>query len=165
MNRTRLPLAEMSIFSVMLAPLNSSVSMPAWPSTVSLPSPGFQTKVSLPAPSSAVSLPRPPLIEVVAVAADEDVVAVAAVERQLDLAGRERRGVDGVVAAEAVDRQLCRAASTCAMRHRGRQGPLTVTVPPLPDDLDRVGAGGAVDDDGVGLAVAGAAAGAPPGRG
>ena len=31
------------------------------PSTVSLPSPGFQTKVSLPLPSSATSLPRPPL--------------------------------------------------------------------------------------------------------
>ena len=49
-NRTRLPLAEMSMFSLTLAPLNSSVSLPPWPSTVSLPSPGFQTKVSSPAP-------------------------------------------------------------------------------------------------------------------
>ena len=57
---TRLPLAEMSIFSAMLAPLKSIVSVPSWPSTVSLPSPGFHTKVSSPAPSSAVSLPRPP---------------------------------------------------------------------------------------------------------
>src|SRR6516164_4751402 len=37
------------------------VSVPAWPSTVSLPSPGFQMKVSLPLPSRAVSLPRPPV--------------------------------------------------------------------------------------------------------
>ena len=48
----RLPLAEMSIFSATLAPLNCSVSVPAWPSTVSLPSPGFQTKVSLPPPGT-----------------------------------------------------------------------------------------------------------------
>ena len=36
------------------------MSEPAWPSTVSLPSPGFQTKVSSPAPIRATSLPRPP---------------------------------------------------------------------------------------------------------
>ena len=60
-SRTCPPLAEMSIFSAMLAPLNSSVSVPAWPSTVSLSSPGFQTNVSSPAPSKARSLPSPPL--------------------------------------------------------------------------------------------------------
>ena len=90
-NRTRLPLAEMSIFSLMLAPLNSSVSLPAWPSTVSLPSPGFQTKVSSPAPSEAVSLPRPPMTRSLPCAADDLVVAVAAVDREVDLAGLERR--------------------------------------------------------------------------
>ena len=36
---------------------------------------------------------------------------------------------------------------------------MTVKLDPAPADLDRVGAVGAVDDDGVGLAVAGAAAG------
>ena len=77
-NRTRPPLAEMSMFSAMLAPLNSSVSVPAWPSTMSLPSPGFQMNVSLPAPSSATSSPRPPVDDVVAVAADQRVVALAA---------------------------------------------------------------------------------------
>ena len=59
-NRTRWPLAEMSIFSLTSAPLKSIVSLPSWPSTVSLPSPGFQTKVSSPAPMSATSLPRLP---------------------------------------------------------------------------------------------------------
>ena len=49
-SRSRLPLAERSMFSLTLAPLNSMVSLPSWPSTVSLPSPGFQTKVSSPAP-------------------------------------------------------------------------------------------------------------------
>ena len=38
-------------------PLKTIVSLPAWPSTVSLPSPGFQMKVSSPAPSRAASLP------------------------------------------------------------------------------------------------------------
>src|SRR5262245_53062680 len=57
----RLPLAEMSMVSPMLAPLNRSVSVPAWPSTVSLASPGFQMNVSSPAPSNATSLPVPPM--------------------------------------------------------------------------------------------------------
>ena len=57
----RPPFAEMSMFSAMFAPLNSIVSMPSWPSSVSLSSPGFQTKTSSPAPMRAVSLPSPPL--------------------------------------------------------------------------------------------------------
>ena len=61
-NSARPPLAEIVMFSAMLAPLKSIVSKPAWPSTVSLSSPGFQTKVSSPAPIRAVSLPSPPLI-------------------------------------------------------------------------------------------------------
>ena len=55
--RTRPPLAEMSMFSSTLAPLKRSVSVPAWPSTVSLPSPGSHWKTSSPAPSRAMSLP------------------------------------------------------------------------------------------------------------
>ena len=80
------------MFSSTLAPLNTSVSVPCRPSTTSLPSPGFQTKVSLPVPRKATSLPRPPYHGVVAVTADQHVVAVAA--------------GDGVVAGAAIDRQL-----------------------------------------------------------
>ena len=40
---------------------------------------------------------------VVAGAADEDVVAVAAVRRELDCASLEPRGLDDVIAGEAVD--------------------------------------------------------------
>ena len=99
-NRTRLPLAEMSMFSSTLAPLNSSVSVPSWPSTVSLPSPGFQTKVSLPAPRKATSLPRPPMMMSLPsppssmsspCAADDGVVAGAAVDGELIDAGRQAR--------------------------------------------------------------------------
>ena len=38
-------------------PLNSSVSVPSWPSTTSLPSPGSHWNTSSPAPRKAVSLP------------------------------------------------------------------------------------------------------------
>ena len=102
-NSARPPLAEMSMFSAMLAPLNCSVSMPAWPSTVSLSSPGFQTKVSSPAPMQRDVVAVAAVDEVVALAADQHVVAEAAVERQLHCAGREAGGVDHVVAAQAVD--------------------------------------------------------------
>ena len=120
-NRTRLPLAEMSIFSVALEPLKSIVSKPACPSTVSLPSPGFQTKVSSPAPMRATSLPRPPIDQVVALAADEDVVAVAAVEGQGDRIRLETARVDGVVAREGVDRELVARRFAPRDVHRGGQ--------------------------------------------
>ena len=80
--------------------------MPAWPSTVSLSSPGFQTNVSLPAPSNASVVAVAADDEVVALAAEEHVGTQAAVEREADHAGGERRGVDRVVAAPAVDDQL-----------------------------------------------------------
>jgi hypothetical protein len=64
------------------------VSNPPWPSTLSLPSPGFQMKVSSPSPRSATSLPVP-LMTVIAVAPDHPVTAVAAVDRELDQAGTE----------------------------------------------------------------------------
>ena len=99
-NRTRLPLAETSMFSATLAPLKSIVSVPAWPSTVSLPSPGFQTKVSSPAPIRATSLPRPPSMKSLPsppismsspCAAEDRVVAGAAVDRQPDHARGQGR--------------------------------------------------------------------------
>ena len=95
--------------------VEGSVSSPAWPSTVSLPSPGFQTNVSSPAPRSAVSLPRPPVIDVVAVAAEQTVVAVAAgdrvvaraaVDREADQRGQAVAGGDDVVAAVGVDDEV-----------------------------------------------------------
>ncbi len=61
-NSVRPPLAKMLICSAASEPLNSIVSKPAWPSSVSLSSPGFHTKVSSPAPMNAVSLPSPPTI-------------------------------------------------------------------------------------------------------
>ena len=166
-NRTRLPLAERSMFSLALEPLNCIVSVPSWPSTVSLPSPGFHTKVSSPAPMKATSLPRPPMIEVVAVAADQHVVAVAAddlvvagaaVHRQLDHAGGQRGRVDGVVAAQSVDDELVVGALGAADRHSGRQAG-HLEAGPAPAIWTLSALFGAVDDDGVGLAVAGAAAG------
>ena len=54
--RSRPPLAEASMFSPMLLPLKSMVSVPSWPSSVSLPSPGSHWKRSSPAPRNATSL-------------------------------------------------------------------------------------------------------------
>ena len=55
--RARWPLADTSMLSPMFEPLNSSLSVPAWPSTTSLPSPGSHVNVSSPAPIKATSLP------------------------------------------------------------------------------------------------------------
>ena len=89
-SRSRLPLADRSMFSLMLAPLNCKVSLPPWPSTMSLPSPGFHTNVSSPAPRKADVVAASADDQVVALAAGEDVVAVAAVERQRDHARLQR---------------------------------------------------------------------------
>ena len=59
-NSTRGPLAETSKFSATPAPLNSMMSLPAWPSIVSLPSPGSQRNESSPAPRRPRSSPRLP---------------------------------------------------------------------------------------------------------
>ena len=139
------PLAEMSMFSLTLAPLNTSVSVPAWPSTVSLPSPGFQTNVSLPAPSRAVSLPCAANDEVVALAADDLVIAGAAIDREVDLAGLEGGGVDGVVAGEAVDRERVEGALGAGERHLRRQS-VDHHARAAAGDRDGVVAGRAVDD-------------------
>ncbi len=81
--------------------------MPAWPSTMSLPSPGFQTNVSSPAPMKRDVVAVAAVDQVVALAADQDVVAVAAVEREL----RSRRpaaldALIDVVAAQALTVRL-----------------------------------------------------------
>ena len=87
--------------------------VPPWPSTVSLPSPGFQTKVSLPRREGRV-VAATAVDEVVAGAADDDVIAVAAVEREVGLAGMQPRSVDGVVAGASIDDEQSR----CRVRRR-----------------------------------------------
>ena len=139
-NRTRLPLAEMSMFSLMLAPLNSSVSLPRLAldgvaAVAGVPDEGVVARAHQGRVVAAAAVD-----EVVAGAADDGVVAVAAVEREVDLAGVEPGGVDGVVAGAAVDDERVDAASapaivTCAA------SPLTATDAPLLDDVDRVVAG------------------------
>ena len=49
--------ADSSSTSPMFEPLKSTASVPLWPSTVSLPSPGSHWKRSLPLPISATSAP------------------------------------------------------------------------------------------------------------
>ncbi len=53
----RPPLAEAVKVSSPSLPLNSIVSVPSWPSTVSEPSPGSHCITSLPAPRKITSFP------------------------------------------------------------------------------------------------------------
>ena len=105
-------------------------------------------RTSSPAPPKSVSLP---------VAADQDVVAVAAVLRELDRAGRQARGFHDVVAGQGVDRQPVVGRLGAGDVHLGGQAE-DGDAARIAGDHDRVGVVGAVDDDGVGLAVARAAA-------
>ena len=154
---TRPPFAEMSISSLMLAPLKTSVSLPVPPSTVSLPSPGFQTKRVVARTKRGHVIPAPAVDEVASRAAGDGVVAIAAVDREIDLPGVEPGRVDDVVSDAAVDdkqvsagigaldRDLCRQAID---GHRRAAG----------DYADRVVGRGAVDSDGIRDGVALAAA-------
>ena len=58
----RTPFGESVKISAMTLPWNSSVSVPACPSTMSLPSPGFQMNRSSPSPPNSTSLPPRELI-------------------------------------------------------------------------------------------------------
>ena len=148
------------------------VSVPSWPSTTSLPSPGAQRNVSLPAPRKATSspwspiaesLPSPPSSDVGAGAAGDRVVAGPAVEDELDGAGRQAGGVDAVVAAEApftVSESVASAWSIVTWAER----PVTEMAAADQRDIDRVFAAAAVDGDAVELAVARWRRRSPPGR-
>src|SRR5262249_25830695 len=162
----RLPLAEMSIFSRLASPLNWSVSVPAWPSTVSLPSPGFQTNVSLPALPVMVSLPATPLIVRLiwpGLSAEASMVSLPAppLTTSVSLAAsapgarplcgqsvtaHRCAGVGGgvaVVAGGAVDDPLVRLAVALAASRRRRE---------VDGDLLDVGSGEIVHRDAVGAA-------------
>ena len=132
---------------------------------MSLPSPGFHTKVSLPSPMKATSLPRPPMMMSLPSPPSSmsspslpviDVVAGAAVDGQPDHGGGQSGGVDRVVAAEGIDDERVVGPFGALDGHQGRQ-PGDGEAGAAAGDLDGVGAVGAVDDDRVGLAVAGAA--------
>ena len=98
----------MSMFSLAFEPKNSIVSVPSWPSMVSLPS-RIHWKTSSPTPRNATSLPLSPAVfaiaaeeHVGALPAQERVVAGPAIDGQLDDAGGQRGGRHGVVAAHAL---------------------------------------------------------------
>ena len=112
--RRRLPLAVSSICSAALEPLKSSVSLPAWPSTVSLPSPGSHWKWSSPAAEEGgvgsdvavdVVVAFAAVEGVCSVAAAEVVVAVAALQGECGDGGEAVLAGDRVVAVEAGDDQ------------------------------------------------------------
>ena len=105
--RTRWPLAERSMISLMPEPLNSRVSVPAWPSTVSLPSPGSHRNDVVAGAQQG---------HVVAVLAVDEVVAVAA-EQRVDAVAAEER----VVARPAVDGELDQGGQVAGGREACRR--------------------------------------------
>src|SRR5262249_48334836 len=112
----------------------------------------------LPRPAVEHVVAGPAAERVVAGAADQDVVAVAAVRRELDGVGRQARGFHRVVAGQGVDREPVPGGLGAGDVDLGGQAedgnPGRVAA-----DHDHVVAAGAFDGDGVGRAVAGAAAG------
>src|SRR5204863_4701328 len=90
-------------------------------------------------------------------AAGQGVVPGAAVQNQLDQLARvgrgEVRGVHAVVPAEGVHRQRVVPALRANDVHEGNRAHGGVDARPDGLDLGDVVAGGAVEDDGVGLAV------------
>ena len=81
------------MLSPTLLPLKSSASLPPWPSTTSLPSPGSHWKVSLPPPRRASVGALVAVDEVVAAAAEERLGAGAADERVVAGAALDRHGL------------------------------------------------------------------------
>ena len=102
--RTREPFAPIPMRSPMFEPLKSRVSLPASPSTVSLPSPGSHWKWSSPVPRRRGVGADVAVDEVVAGAADQHLGAVVAEQRVVAGAAvhGERHRVHGVEDADLV---------------------------------------------------------------
>ena len=159
--RSRWPLADASKLSLAALPLNTILSLPSWPSTVSLPSPGSHWKASSPAPSRAVSLPcwpstkslpSPPSrksapFEPRIVSLPVPPSTVIAIRR-----GEVPGGAEAVVAAVGVEGQLLRGADVD--RERGRVDAVEADTRAVGRGGELLGAVAAVDLDGVGAVAA-----------
>src|SRR5262249_59742460 len=94
----------------------------------------------------------PTVDNVVAFAANNRVVAGAAVDREIDLAGIEPRRVDRVVTGKTVDRKRVVGGFGAGDLHLRRQAVDDDRITTA-GDFDLIVAGGPVDDHGVGLAI------------
>ncbi len=104
----RLPFAEMSIFSSMLAPLNTQrveagLTLDRVAAVAGVPDEGVVARAEQCHVVSGAAYD-----DVIARAADDRVVAGAAIDGEIDLPGVDRGGIDRVVAGAAVDDQLSR---------------------------------------------------------
>ena len=115
--------------------------------------PGPPSRTSWPAAADQDVVAGAAEQRVVAGAADQDVVAVAAVGRELRCRRRRPEAVDDVVAAQGVDRHpVVGRLGAGDVDLGGEPGHRDDAV--VAGDRDHVVAAGAVDDDGVRLAVA-----------
>ena len=146
--------------SPMLLPKKSSRSLPASPSTTSLPSPGSHWNRSSPSPQERAVDALVAVERVVAGPAEQQVGAVAAAQRVVRPRRRRR-------SARSAGRG-CRSRRSCPHRRgRARRGSRPRSYPSAPspaattlargavrDDVDRIGARGAAVADGVGTVAA-----------
>ena len=160
--RTRSPLAEASKISLPALPLKSIVSVPSWPSTVSLPSPGSHWKMSSPAPRKRGVVALLAVDEVVAVAAEQQVGAVAAEDRVVAGAAvdgdldQRRQVAGGARSVSSPPFMLTTRFSVVPMsrRERRRVEAVEAHARAVGGDGEHLGAVAAVDFDGVGAGAA-----------
>ena len=160
-NSTRPPLAEAAKISSPALPLNSMVSVPSWPSTVSLPSPGSHWNTSSPAPRKAVSLPcwpstkslpSPPRRRSTPLLPEDGVVARAAIDRDADQRGEVAGRREAVVAATHVELELLGGADVDGERRRIE--PIEAHARAVGGDGEDLGATAAIDLRGVAAGAA-----------
>ena len=159
--RMRGPWLKTENVSAAPEPLKVIVSMPAWPSTTSLPSPGSQVRPSSPAPRKArsspplpstASLPSPPSSVSARGAARQRVVLGAAVGGERERARLQALRGHAVEAGQRVDLKL--VAPGLGARERERDGDADHAGAAVgAGHVDRVVELTAVDDDAVGRAV------------
>ena len=147
--------------SLMFAPLNGILSLPSWPSTVSLPSPGSHWNVSSPAPRNAVSLPcwpstkslpSPPSRMSTPLLPSSVSLPVPPSTVMLDQRGQVAGGGEGVVAAVGVEDEVLGRADVD--RERRRVDAVEAHARAVGGGGELLGAVAAVDLDGVGALAA-----------
>ncbi len=156
--RTRLPLAEMSkllvdVGAVELKGVDASLALDDVAAIARVPDEHVVTRAK-----QCQVTPLAAIDDIVAGAADDLVIAIAAVEREVDLTGMEMGGIDGVVAGTAVhDERVVERLGVVDGDLRSET--LDDNRIAAGDDADLVVIGRAVGDHGVGRAVARTAAG------
>ena len=116
------------------------------------------------AAESDIDIPAPDH-QVIAGAADQEVVAIASVQGEIHLAGRDIGRIDRIDATKAIDDQFILAGfARCDRYRRGESSDFDLTCRGPGRDRDVIVVGSAINDDRICLAVAGVGYRNPGGR-